>query len=127
MNAVNILGKYLFGIAFLIYGGYHLVYAEAVTALVPAYVSATAWIYVSGLIMVFAGVAVLIRKKDAIATFLIGLLFLVFAFFLHFPVMMDSGFKDAEAFVSFLEDLIIAGAGFMYSRSAAHDRSWRLI
>lgn len=126
MNAVTFIGKYLFGIAFIIFGILYLVNAEAMTVLLPL-TGGVVWVYVSGLVMLFAGVAVLIGRKDAVATFLLGTLFLIYVFFIHLPDIVSSNFTDTMAAHQFLKDLAIAGAALVYSRSAAKDRTWRLI
>jgi len=126
MKYVNIIGKYLFGIAFIIFGIVYLVNAEAMTLIFPV-TGGVVWVYVSGLIMLFAGVAVLIGKKDAVATFLLGILFLIYVFLIHLPNAANAGFTDTVITLQLLKDLAIAGAAFVYCRSAAKDRSWRLV
>ena len=126
MNAVTVIGKYLFGISFIIYGIVYLVNAEAMTSMFEL-TGGIAWVYVSGLVMLFAGVAILIGKKDAVATFLLGLLFLIYVFLIHLPNAVNASFTDTLISLQLLKDLAIAGAAFVYCRSAAKDRSWRLI
>lgn len=126
MNAVTVIGKYLFGISFIIFGIVYLVNAEAMTSMFEL-AGGIAWVYVSGLVMLLAGVTVLIGKKDAVGTFLLGILFLVYVFLIHLPNAINAGFTDTLISVQLLKDLAIAGAAFVYCRSAAKDRSWRLI
>lgn len=84
------------------------------------------WVYIAGLIMLMAGVCILIERKDAIATFFLGLLMLCYVFLIHLPVVMDTGGTDAMATTNLLKDLALAGAAFVYCRSAARDRTKRL-
>ncbi|HUR30631.1 MAG TPA: hypothetical protein VMZ69_04315 [Saprospiraceae bacterium] len=125
MNAVNVIGKYLFGFSFLIFGVLYLINANTLAAVMPV-TGSIAWVYVSGLVMLFAGIAVLIGKKDAIATFLLGLLFLVFVAVIHLPLAVTSSFSDPVASAHLLRDLALSGAAFVYCRSAAKDRTVRL-
>lgn len=126
MNAVTIIGRYLFAIPFIILGIVYLINAESMSSIFPL-PGGVAWVYVAGLIMLFAGVAMLIRKKDAVASFLLGILFLIFALMMDFPAAISSDFNDALATSQLLKDLVISGAAFVYCRSAAKDRSWRLV
>ena len=84
------------------------------------------WIYVAGLVMLLAGITILIGKKDAVATFLLGLMFFIFAAFVDLPAFIA---QDGNEVISslLLRDLVISGAAFIYSRSAAKDRTWRLV
>ncbi len=125
MNAVTAIGKYLFGISFVIFGFLYLINAQAMTSMTEL-PGGVIWVYVSGLAMLLAGVAVLIGKKDAVATFFLGILFLMYVFLLHLPIVVNTNGTDAIATSLLLRDLALAGAAFVYSRSAAKDRTVRL-
>ena len=126
MNTVTAIGRYLFAIPFVIYGIIYLINAEALSSIFPV-TGGIAWVYVSGLVMLFAGVAILIRKKDAVASFLLGILFVIYALLIDLPASASANFTDTLATSQLLKDLIIAGAAFVYCRSAAKDRTWRLV
>ena|SRR5688572_9149310 len=126
MNSVTVIGRYLFAIPFVIFGFIYLIKAETLTQVIEQ-TGSIVWVYVAGLIMLFAGVAILIRKKDAVASFLLGLLFLVFALLFDMQVAITQNFADPLSTSQLLKDLIIAGAAFVYCRSAAKDRTWRLV
>ena len=125
MNKVTVIGKYLFAIPFIIFGILYLVNGHAMTSMILM-TGNVIWIYVSGLIMLLAGVTILIGKKDAVATFLLGLMFLIFAAFVDFPALIEQEGNEAVSSL-LLRDLVIAGAAFVYCRSAAKDRTWRLV
>ena len=125
MNAVTVLGKYLFAIPFIIFGFLHLINAQDMSSMVTL-PGGIVWVYISGLAMLLAGVTILIGRKDAVATFFLGLLLLVYVFLLHLPAVINTNGTDAMATSNFLKDLALAGAAFVYSRSAAKDRTTRL-
>src|SRR3990170_4508930 len=104
MNAVTVIGRYIFAIPFIIFGVIYLINAEALTSNFPV-TGGIAWVYVSGLIMLFAGVAILIRKKDAVASFLLGILFLIYALLLDLPASASANFTDTLATSQLLKDL----------------------
>ena len=126
MNAVTKIGKYLFALPLIIMGFMYLINAETMTAMVPI-TGGVAWIYVSGLVMLLAGVAILIGKKDAVATFLLALTFLINAFLIDLPSVVEADWSNAFATNQLLKDILIAGAAFVYCRTAAKDRTWRLV
>jgi putative oxidoreductase len=125
MNKVTVIGKYLFAIPFVIFGIMYLINAEAMTTFISM-AGNIVWIYIAGLVMLMAGVTILIGKKDAVATFLLGIMFIIFACFVDLPALIEQGNNETITTL-LLRDLIIAGAAFVYCRSAAKDRSWRLI
>lgn len=125
MNAISGIGKYLFGFAFIIFGFIHLLNAQALTTTIQP-PGGVVFIYITGLAMLLAGVAVLIGRKDAVATFLLGLLLLTYTLMVYFPIVVQSGGTDTNATSNLLKDLALAGSLFIYSRSAAKDRTTRL-
>lgn len=125
MNAVTAIGKYLFAIPFIVLGFVYLIYAQNMTSMLT-FPGGVVWVYVSGLCMLLAGVAVLISKKDAVATFLLGLLLLVYALLVHLPNAFGANGMDAFATSVLLKDLALSGAAFVYCRSAAKDRTTNL-
>ena len=125
MNKVTFIGKYLFAIPFIIFGILYLVNAESYPSMITM-TGSVIWIYVAGLVMLLAGITILIGKKDAVATFLLGLMFFIFAAFVDLPAFIA---QDGNEVISslLLRDLVISGAAFIYCRSAAKDRTWRLV
>jgi uncharacterized membrane protein len=117
MNALLNLGKYLFALPFLVFGALHLMFADQMAELVPVPGGAI-WVYITGIGMIAASVAVLIGKMDKLATFLLGVLLLIFVFTLHLKGAMDG---DQSSTTSLLKDLIIAGASWMYAGHMAKD------
>ena len=126
MNAVTVIGRYLFAIPLVIFGLIYLVNAETLTQFIET-TGSVIWVYITGLIMLFAGIAILIRKKDAVASFLLGILFIILALVIDLRVAISLNFDDPVSTSQLLKDLIIAGAAFVYCRSAAKDRTWRLV
>ncbi len=125
MKYITVIGKYLFAVPFVIFGFLHLINAENMTAMVPL-PGGVLWVYVSGLAMLLAGVAILIGKKDAVATCLLGLLLLAYVLMIHLPNVIATSGSDIVSSTNLLKDLALSGAAFVYSRSAAKDRTAQL-
>lgn len=125
MNRISLAGKYLFSIALIAFAVLHLVNATALAEAGDT-TGGTAWIYISGLIMLLAGVAILVRRKDAVATVLLGFVLLMNAALIDMPNVISSGGTDILATSNFIKDLALAGAAFVYSRSASADKTDRL-
>ena len=122
MNAVTAIGKYLFALPLVIFGILHLVSGFVALSMVPP--ANMIWVYVKGLVMLLAGVAILIERKDAVAAFLLGLVMFASAMFI-LPETITTFGPDLVA-TNLLMELAIAGAAFIYARSAAKDRTTNL-
>ena len=97
------LGKYLFALAFVAFGVQHFVYARFGSGLGPPwYLGRPVWAYLTGVILVAAGAAIVAGQKARVgATLLATLLFLFFLLLyvprivkqLHNPGPWTSGFE----------------------------------
>jgi uncharacterized membrane protein len=122
MNAIAGLGKYLFAIPFAVFGVMHFMNAEAMAGQVP-FPGGVIWIYISGAALVLAAVSIFVGKKDGLATFLLGVLLLVYVIGIHVPGLLQAGDEAAQGIHlgNLLKDTSLAGASFMYARYAAKE------
>ncbi|TVR90285.1 MAG: DoxX family protein [Saprospirales bacterium] len=107
MNSILALGRYLFAIPILIFGIFHLVAAGEMTEMVPL-PGGVFWVYLTGVALILAGISIIIKKHDRLASFLLGIMLLVFALSIHLQAAMDG---DA---MNFLKDVALAGGAFAY-------------
>lgn len=122
MKAILGLGRFLFAIPFIIFGLFHFMGAKDMAGMVPI-PGGEIWVYVTGVALIAAAVAILIGRLDKLAAFLLGLMLLIFALSLHLPSVMDSGGQDPGAMSSLLKDIMLAGASWMYAGTIAKDHS----
>ena len=66
------------------------------------------WVYLTGLALVLAAVSMIIKKKMALATMLLGIMLVIFALSIHLPGGQDS-------MPMLLKDLGLAGGAFFIS------------
>jgi len=118
MSTVTGLGKYLFSVPALIFGFFHLMNANAMAAMVPL-PGGVIWVYLTGICMIAAAVSIYIGKLDKLATVLLALLFLIYAFSLHLSGAIAG---DQASTGNFLKDLGLAGGALMYAHSMAKDK-----
>ncbi|MBV6647518.1 MAG: DoxX family protein, partial [Cyclobacteriaceae bacterium] len=69
------------------------------------------WVYLTGVALILAAVAIVINKKAKLATMLLGIMLLLFAVLIHLPGMPD-------AMPSFFKDIALAGAAFYLSANS---------
>ncbi len=113
MDLITKQAKYIFALPFAVFGLMHLMMADAMSGLVPAYLpGGVLWVYLTGVALIAASVAIIINKEAKLASFLLGVLMLVFAFTVHLAAVIGG---DQMALGSFLKDTALAGAAFFYS------------
>lgn len=113
MKNLDLVGKYLFALPFGIFGIMHLMAADAMAGMVPAFIpGGVLWIYLTGLALLAACVAMLLGKQAKLAATLLGVLMLVFVATIHLPGVVGG---DQMAMPGVLKDLALAGAAWLYA------------
>lgn len=115
-------GKYLFAIPFVVFGVFHFMNASGMAGMVPI-PGGEIWVYVTGIALIAAGVAILIGRMDKMAAFLLGILMLVFVFSLHVPGIINAADEMARqnSMSGLLKDLALAGGAWIYGSRASRD------
>ncbi len=104
------VGKYLYLIPFIIFGLMHFANGSQLTAYMPDWIPLKiVLVYIAGLGLVLAPVAVFINKKARLAMTLLGVLLVLFAVLIHLVAFM--GGNEMEMGQVF-KDLALAGAAF---------------
>lgn len=104
-------GRILYAIPFAIFGLFHFMNADGMAAMVPV-PGGVIWVYLTGIAMLAAAVAVIIKKKSALATLLLGILLIIYALSIQLPMVLGG---NEMAMGQVLKDLALAGAAFYYS------------
>lgn len=116
MDLITKQAKYIFALPFLVFGAMHLMMADNMAGLVPSYVpGGVLWVYLTGLALVAASLAIIINKMAKLASLLLGVLLLIFALTIHLAAVLGG---DQMAMGSFLKDIALAGAALFYSDKA---------
>ena len=112
------LGKYLFIIPMGVFGLMHMAMGDKMTGMVPSWLPMPiAFVYLVGLALIGATVALIINKKAKLAMTLLGVLLLIFVFTIHLVSLMGG---DQMAMSMVLKDTGLAGAAF-YIASGLED------
>jgi len=117
MNAIIGLGKYLYAIPFAIFGIFHFMGASDMAAMAPF--GGEIMVYFTGACHLAAAVAILIGKYDKLASVLLALMLLIFAFAVHVPAIS----AENQEMMKVLTNFALAGGALMYASSMAKDNS----
>ncbi len=113
MKSLGFLGKLLYAGPMAMFGIFHLMGADDMKGMVPDFLPApVVFVYLTGIALILAAVAIIIGKKAKLATQLLGLMLVLFAVLIHL-----SGFLNQDPISSsmFLKDIALAGSAWFMS------------
>ena len=113
MNKLNDIGRILFALPFAVFGILHFINAGGMAGLVPAWVpGGVFWVYLTGLALIAATVAIVAKKYISLASLLLAILMFVFVLTIHLPMLIGG---NQMAMSGLLKDFALGGAALMIS------------
>ncbi len=123
VNSILNLGKWVFAIPFAVFGCLHIINANQMAGMVPAYFSGGAlWVYLTGFAQLAFATSVVIGKFDKLAAVLCALMLLIFILTLHLPSLSNLEMSKL-GMTNMLKDLGLIGGAMMYASRFANDKS----
>lgn len=114
------VARFLFAIPFLVFGLFHFMNLDGMSGLVPSFMPVPQfWVILTGLGLIGASVSMIIGVWDYWASFLLGIMLLVFAILIHLMGVID-GKQDSMS--PLLKDAGLAGAAWLYAGFIARSR-----
>ncbi|GAB4234394.1 MAG: hypothetical protein Tsb0034_07990 [Ekhidna sp.] len=113
MNSLGFIGKLMYAGPMAMFGIFHFMSADDMAGYVPNFLPApVAFVYLTGIALILAAVAIVLGKKAKLATQLLGLMLALFALLIHFKGFMN---QDPLGSSMFLKDIALAGAAWFMS------------
>jgi len=107
------ISRYLFAIPFAVFALMHFMMGNDMAGMVPSFIpGGVFWVYLVGLGLLGASISIIIKKKEKLATLLLGIMLLIFVLTISLPAVMGG---DQMAMSNLLEDTSLAGAAFFFS------------
>lgn len=123
LNSTLNLGKWVFILPFAVFGIMHIMNANAMAGMVPAYFSGgSLWVYLTGFAQIAFAASVLLGKYDKLAAVLCALMLLIFILTLHMPSLSNLEMSKL-AMTNMLKDLGLIGGAMMYASRFATDNA----
>lgn len=114
MNNLPSAGRYMYAIPMAIFGLFHFMNGSQMAGMVPSFIpGGVFWVYLTGLALIAAAVAIIIGKKAKLATRLLGLMLLIFALTIHLVNVINGNMEAGMP--SLLKDTALAGAAWFMS------------
>lgn len=126
MSTLGMIGRTLYALPMIGFGSLHLMQGSAMAGMVPI-PGGTFWVYLTGLALIAAAIAILTGKWAALATGLLGLMLLSFALTIHLPGVMGAADAAAQqaSMSNLFKDTALAGAAWALSAMFATGRAGR--
>lgn len=113
MNNLPIAGKYMYAVPMAIFGLFHFMNGGDMAGMVPSFVpGGVFWVYLTGLALIAAAVAIIIGKKAKLASQLLGLMLVLFALLIHLVSVMNG---NDSSMPTLLKDVALAGGAWYMS------------
>ncbi|MDT8369908.1 MAG: hypothetical protein RQ745_11920 [Longimicrobiales bacterium] len=109
MKILATSGRFLFAVPMLVFGMMHFMMGDQLVGMVPI-PGGMIWIWLSGLLLAAAGLAIMTGKMAAPLSGLLGGFLLLTALTVHLPMVMGG---DMNAVGPMLKDMALAGSAFM--------------
>ena len=104
--------RILYAIPMAIFGIFHFMNGSAMAGMVPSFIpGGVFWVYLTGLGLILAAVAILIQKKARLASLLLAAMLIIFVLTIHLPGLGDS-------MPNLLKDAALAGAALGFAGTA---------
>ncbi len=105
------VARIIYGIPFVVFGLMHFMKAKAMIGYVPV-PGGVFWVYLIGLALIAAGVAIIIGKMVRLASLLLALLLLIFILTIHIPGIMKPEMMQTEM-TMLLKDMALMGGALL--------------
>ncbi|MEP0985186.1 DoxX family protein [Ekhidna sp.] len=113
MKSLGFLGKLMYAGPMAMFGIFHLMGADDMKGMVPDFLPAPVFfVYLTGIALLLAAVAIIIGKKAKLAAQLLGLMLALFAVLIHLSGFMS---QDPISSSMFLKDIALAGGAWFMS------------
>jgi len=110
------IGRLLYGLVFIVFGLNRFFNASMLSGIVPI-PGGVFWVYVTGLAILAAAIAILTGKQARLACQLLGILLFIFALTIHLPNMINQGIMAGLS--NFLKDTALGAAAWVIAETYA--------
>ena len=120
-HIVSHIAIYLLSIVMIIFGFYHFKNPRAMMEYVPANLpNPILWVKIVGAAFILAAVSFIFNRYVKVTAYLLALMLLIFAFFIHGEIYMNAGTEEVKvnALINILKDTALAAFALHIAGSA---------
>ena len=117
MKILSTLGRFLYAIPFIVFGIFHFMNAQGMAEnMLSGWPIATILIYISGVALILAGAAIVLKLYVKLACILLAVLLLVFIVAFHIPGLGNEATQQLSMSM-LLKDLALMGAALYFGET----------
>ncbi len=109
----TVVARVLFGLPMIIIGIFHFMAGGNMAGMVPI-PGGVFWIYLTGVALILAGIAIIIKNRARLASLLLALMITIFTLTIHIPGMFDPTTMQMEM-MNTLKNLIMIGGALGFA------------
>lgn len=110
--------RVLFALPFLVFGASHFIRGEEMAAMVPDWLPApTVWVYLVGVALIAAGVALVVNRAAEVAGVLLAVMLGTFIGTIHIPALIENP-DNQTATIALLKDFGLMAGALLAARAA---------
>lgn len=113
----NTIARILFAVPFAIFGAFHFMAGPKMGGMVPSWIpGGVFWVYLTGVAMIVAAVAILLKREARLACYGLAAMLGVFVLTVHLPGLANPDENMMMmAMVALLKDTALAGAALGFA------------
>lgn len=112
------VARWIFTLPIMLFGLSHLMNADNMAGMIPQFMPGPAniWVYISGIVLLFSGLSIALKKMDRAGALILALVLLVIILSIHIPNAMSSDeMTKMMGTVNVLKDTAILGGALTYA------------
>lgn len=119
----TVVARSLYAVPFFVFGCFHLYSAPMMAGMVPHILpGAVYWVYLTGVCMIAASIAIVTQKQGALAYYLLAALLFVYIAAVHIPGLMVPAMKQMSMIMA-LKDVGLMGAALGFAGILRSEKS----
>ena len=112
-HVVKMIGNFFYGMAIVVFGIQHVLYASFIASLVPSWIpGGHFWSYGTGLALIGAGISITFAWKSKSSSLWLGVMISLWVVLVHFPRLQLNP-KDYHEWTNLFQAVIIAVSAFV--------------
>ncbi len=109
----TIVARILYGLPMIIFGIFHFMAVGDMAGMIPI-PGGIFWVYLTGVALILAGIAIIIKNRGRLACLLLALMIGIFTLAIHIPGILDPNTMQMEM-MNALKNLIMIGGALGFA------------
>ncbi len=109
----TVVARILYGLPMIIFGIFHFIAGGGMAGMIPI-PGGIFWVYLTGVALILAGIAIIIKNRARLACLLLALMIAIFTLTIHVPGILDPNNMQMEM-MNTLKNLVMIGGALGFA------------